>query len=386
METRLPPDGHEHPEKYINGDSLSQKRLHVSPGSYKQSQQTSSAGSTADISQSSNNINIQKSPSNKYEISRTGTSTFYPAVKLASPNKMNTDVTNITNLEDETVPDLPEEEPPSLPSGPPPPIPDEISSDLHTTTTHFSSKTVNANLNEGEEQNGTLIDLEFTASGFGAAKPQTQSNGTDSDSQHIRSYVERIVTTAVTLAKGSCTTNSIVTKPTMPALLIDNKSLLNNGPGFDHSTKGTEIVREKEVVSPSGEQSDFSSSASSLPTVKSLLLTSPRSYSGSRPGSRRSSIGSDAGSIASDISASMRGAAPPLKPARRESVIEALEKKRRESVGPKLKGLQLPSRRASSSGQSGPSQSFTDHSRFACSWREKGVWYKAVQIGTTIFP
>ena len=354
LETRLPPDGHEHPEKYINGDSLSQKRLQVSPGSYKQSQQTSSVGSTADISQSSNNINIQKSTSNKYEISRPGTSTFYPAIKLASPNKMNTDVTNMTTLEDETVPDLPEEEPPSLPSGPPPPIPDEISSDLHTTTTHFSAKTVNSNVNEGEKQNGTLVDLEFTASGFGAAEPQAQSSGTDSDNQHIRSYVEGIVTTAVTLAKQSCTTNSIVTKPTMRTLLIDDKSLLTNSTGFDHSTKGTEISREKEVVSPSGEHSDLSTSASSLATVKSLLLTSPRSYSGSRPGSRRSSIGSDAGSIASDISASMRGAAPPLKPARRESVIEALEKKRRESVGPKLKGLQLPSRRASSSGQSGP--------------------------------
>ena len=352
-ETRLPPDGHEHPETYINGDSLSRKRIHISPGSYKQNQQTSSAGSTADVSQSSNNINIQASPGNKYEISRPGTSTFYPAVKLASPNKMNTDVTNMTTLKDEAVPDLPQEKPPSLPSGPPPPIPDEISSDLHTTTTHFSAKTVDASLSGVDEQNGTLIDLEFTASGVAAAEPRAQSSRTDSDSQHIRSYVDRIVTTAVTLAKQSCTTNSMVAKPAMPTLLIDDKSLLTNGTGFDQSTKGTEMTA-KEVVSPSGEQSDLSSSASSLPTVRSLLLTSPRSYSGSRPGSRRSSIGSDAGSIASDISASMRGAAPPLKPARRESVIEALEKKRRESVGPKLKGLQLPSRRASSSGQSGP--------------------------------
>ena len=63
-ETRLPPDGHEHPETYINGDSLSRKRIHISPGSCKQ--QTSSAGSTADVSQSSNNINIQTSPGNKY--------------------------------------------------------------------------------------------------------------------------------------------------------------------------------------------------------------------------------------------------------------------------------------------------------------------------------
>ncbi len=49
---------------------------------------------------------------------------------------------------------------------------------------------------------------------------------------------------------------------------------------------------------------------------------------------------SDVGSIISDMaSGNMRGAAGPLKAARKESVIEALEKKRRESIqGPKLKG------------------------------------------------
>ena len=42
-------------------------------------------------------------------------------------------------------------------------------------------------------------------------------------------------------------------------------------------------------------------------------------------------------------SGNMRGAAGPLKAVRKESVIETLEKKRRESIqGPKLKGRVTP--------------------------------------------
>ena len=69
---------------------------------------------------------------------------------------------------------------------------------------------------------------------------------------------------------------------------------------------------------------------------------SPRpTMDGSTPSStssRRSSVGSDSG----------RSYAPPLQVgARRESVVEQIEKKRRESIGTKLKGLQVPSRRQS---------------------------------------
>ena len=355
LEARLPPDGHEHPETYINGDILSQRRLQTSPGSYRQSQQLGGAKNTVDASEPPNDPNIQIPSLHKYELNKPGMSTFYPAVTLVSVNKGDMDDTQDSTI----APDLPSEAPPSLPAGPPPPIPDESTNEVDLQNTQISARTVNVNLNRDNTQNGaTAIDLEFTAYGSGFDEknvPQMSLLQTNADNRHIRSYVEEIVTTAVTIAKQNSLTNSTVDKPAMPTLLTTkHDSPLSQYAIRSSETETTESNRDKMVMSPVMDQSDLSSSASSLPTVKSLLLTSPRSYSGSRSGSRRSSIGSDAGSIASDISSFMRGAAPPLKPARRESVIETLEKKRRESIGPKLKGLQVPSRRASTGAQSGP--------------------------------
>ena len=356
LEARLPPDGHEHPETYVNGDSLSRKKIQISPGSYKQHQQSGGSENIVDASHPPSDTNIQIPSVHKYEVDKPGMSTFYPAVKLASPNKVDMDVA----IEDEVAPGLPSEAPPSLPSGPPPPIPDDSTNNMDLSTTQNTEISVKTfNVNRDNTQNGATIDLDFFASGSGfnekevPRESQSQVNGDDSHNGQIRSYIEGIVTTAVTLAKENSMTNSTVDKPAMPTLLIDHDLQLSHSTDSNSRADTTESTRDKVVVSPVADQSDLSSSAGSLPMVRSLLLTSPRSYSGSRSGSRRSSIGSDAGSIASDIG-SMRGAAPPLKATRRESVIETLEKKRRESIGPKLKGLQVPSRRASTGGQSGP--------------------------------
>ena len=72
-------------------------------------------------------------------------------------------------------------------------------------------------------------------------------------------------------------------------------------------------------------------------------LASPRSplpHGGSRGGSRRSSIGSDSGSVFSEFGSGQK-AAPPLQRKKKTSVVEDLEKKRRESMTPRLKGLQI---------------------------------------------
>lgn len=77
------------------------------------------------------------------------------------------------------------------------------------------------------------------------------------------------------------------------------------------------------------------------------LLSSPRSNN-SDSGSRKSSISSDSESVTSDYT--KKSYAPPLQSTRKESLVDTLEKKRRESLGSgmRLKGLQIPSRRSSS--------------------------------------
>ena len=238
--------------------------------------------------------------------------------------------------------DYPDEAPPALPAGPPPPIPD-ADSDAHFSTPALTSfKVEKTDTASVSTQGLTRLDLNFDASNGNTSGAKTGSEpdagyrDSDLEQQCVKSYVEGIVNTAATRIQHSDTRTE--TPPAVATFQVERDSTVKQ-------PDAPELNGDRLVTSPVPDHSDISSSSSSVPTVRSVLLTSPRSYTGSRPSSRRSSLGSDAGSLASDLS--MRGAAPPLKPARRESVIETLEKKRRESIGPKLKGLQVPSRRAS---------------------------------------
>ncbi len=331
LEARLPPDGHEHPDTFVNSDSLSRKKRQTQTGSHNQSQRAGDVGGASDTRPAASVDRAAPAPAAALP-SPPGRSVFYPAAKPASPSTH-------ASMESEDVP-------PSLPPGPPPPIPTEDPSELKPASIFGNAET---------GKTGSLLELDFSTWGTdftNSRQPEIASVPSAADPS-IRSYVESIVTTAVSLAKESSATNTVVSSPqtmtqtrksaTLPLQTDLHRSAVSN---MDADT-----VRQNGLTtSLVPHSSDTGSSSGAPPLSSSALLTSPRSYSGSRPSSRRSSLGSDAGSVSSDFS--MRGAAPPLKPARRESVIEALEKKRRESLGPKFKGLQLPSRRASTGNQS----------------------------------
>ena len=90
--------------------------------------------------------------------------------------------------------------------------------------------------------------------------------------------------------------------------------------------------------------------AQGAPQASHSLLTSDSVFEDGTSGvtnnrSRCSSVSSDSGSVTSE---SKKSYAPPLQSTRTESLVDTLEKKRRESMGAKLKGLQIPSRRLSS--------------------------------------
>ncbi len=247
---RLPPDGHEFPEKVINGDSVD--ITYTSP--------------TAVYLESDNNMNMEL---NKNAFGQ----------NFDDSNKENVDVSEIVSMtETEQIKnkmtereDVFLENIPSLPSSVPP----------------IPAYNMNIEIDNAKKMDFMEVESEKCHSNFTSDSEESEMTISSLASDSTASTVELITATQMTDM---------------------NRSTVQDG-----------LHR------------------SSLYGSASSLTNQPR-----RSSSRRSSFSSDSGSDLGRI------AAPPLQRTRRESVVETLEKKRRESMGPRLKGLQIPSRKSSS--------------------------------------
>ena len=324
---RLPPDGHEFPERVTNGDSIEIQSSSDSvppPAAFKDSMEEKEPHTISALS--SGHKDGDEDQQNKADITARripGQSTFYPAAPRpvtrraspapppVAPRKYHPE----HKLKDNVgIPHTGYETAPVPPAG----FTDDQSEDLsHTLVSPVDLLTSEGSNNQASTKS-SIPDL-----------VPVGDQGDMNSSKHIQEIGDSSSLLYVAVDNS---------KDILPEVFSDTPELL------------PPASPEQITVAHASMTSDSVFDENNGTNIQ--MLASPRGQTSSNSGSRRSSIGSDSGSVSSE---NKKAIAPPLQGTRKESVIDTLEKKRRESMGAKLKGLQVPSRRLSSGSSSSTS-------------------------------